>query len=98
MIPVPGVLPGHTLIPDAISVTPESAVIYPNEDWFAAQNGGRLPDRAEMEKTVVRRAQERSAELADYKRVRKVVVWPEPLERTSIGKVRRVAYKGKLDE
>ena len=45
-----------------------------------------------------RRAQERSAELADYKRVRKVVVWKEPLERTSIGKVRRVAYKGKLDE
>ncbi|MBP5285501.1 MAG: AMP-binding protein, partial [Kiritimatiellae bacterium] len=74
------------------------AIVYPNEDWFAAQNGGRLPDRAEMEKTVVRRAQERSAELADYKRVRKVVVWPEPLERTSIGKVRRVAYKGKLDE
>ena len=51
-----------------------------------------------MEKVVSKRVQERSAELADYKRVRKVVVYREPLERTSVGKVRRVTYKGKLDE
>lgn len=38
------------------------------------------------------------AELADYKRVRKIVVSKTPLERTSIQKVRRVAYKGALDE
>ena len=74
------------------------AIVYPNEDWFRDQNGGDLPPREEMEKTVVKRAQERAAELADYKRVRKVVCWHEPLERTSIGKVRRVAYKGALDE
>ena len=74
------------------------AIVYPNEDWFRDQNGGELPPREEMEKTVVKRAQERAAELADYKRVRKVVCWHEPLERTSIGKVRRVAYKGALDE
>ena len=74
------------------------AIVYPNEDWFRDQNGGKLPPREEMEKTVVKRAQERAAELADYKRVRKVVCWHEPLERTSIGKVRRVAYKGALDE
>ena len=74
------------------------AIVYPNEDWFAEQNGGVKPDWAEMEKTVAKRVQERSAELADYKRVRKVVVYREPLDRTSVGKVRRVTYKGKLDE
>jgi hypothetical protein len=51
-----------------------------------------------MERVVSKKVQEKSAELADYKRVRKVVVSHEPLERTSIGKVRRVAYKGTLDE
>jgi len=74
------------------------AVIYPNEDWFKDQNGGTLPDWAEIEKTAIRRAQEKCAELADYKRVRKVIVAREPLVRTSIGKVKRVAYKGTLDE
>lgn len=74
------------------------AIVYPNEEWFKSQNGGDLPDWSEVEKIATKHTQERSAELADYKRVRKVVVWKEPLERTSIGKVRRVAYKGKLDE
>ena len=74
------------------------AIIYPNEDWFREQNGGELPDWETMEKTAVKRAQEKCAELADYKRVRKVVVSHEPLQRTSIGKVRRVAYKGALNE
>ena len=74
------------------------AIIYPNEDWFKAQNGGKAPDWAEMEKTASKRAAEKCAELADYKRPRKWVVAKEPLERTSIGKVRRVAYKGTLDE
>ena len=69
-----------------------------HEDWFAAENGGKKPDWREMERIVSKRVQEKSAELADYKRVRKVVVSHEPLERTSIGKVRRVTYKGKLDE
>ena len=74
------------------------ALIYPNEDWFRDENGGQLPSWEEMEKLAVKRAQEKCAELADYKRVRKVVVAKEPLQRTSIGKVRRVAYKGALDE
>ena len=74
------------------------AIIYPNEDWFKDQNGGKLPDWAEIEKTASKRAAEKCAELADYKRVRKWVVSREPLVRTSIGKVRRVAYKGALDE
>ena len=74
------------------------AICYPNEEFYKSGNGGKLPDWAEIEKDVSRRVQERSAELADYKRVRKVVVKHEPLERTSIGKVRRVTYKGTIDE
>ena len=74
------------------------AIVYPNEVWFEAQNGGAKPSWEEMEKSIIKRVQERSAELADYKRIRKVVVYREPLERTSVGKIRRVAYKGKLDE
>ena len=74
------------------------AIVYPDEEWFKAQNGGVLPDWAEVEETTRKRAQEKSAELADYKRIRKVQVVKEPLVRTSIGKVKRVLYKGALDE
>ena len=74
------------------------AVIYPNEDWFKREYGGKLPEWEEIEKVAIKRAQEKCAELADYKRVRKVVVSKEPLVRTSIGKVKRVTYKGTLDE
>ena len=74
------------------------AIIYPNEEWFKSNNGGTMPDWPEVEKVAAKRAAEKCAELADYKRVRKWVVSREPLERTSIGKVRRVAYKNALDE
>ncbi len=74
------------------------AMCYPNEEWFKIKNGGKLPAWEEMEKATIKAVQTRCAELADYKRVRKVVVSREPLERTSVGKIRRVAYKGKLDE
>jgi long-chain acyl-CoA synthetase len=74
------------------------AVVYPNEEWFAQENGGLAPAWETIEKAVIRRVQERSAELADYKRVRKVLVSRNALERTSVGKIRRVAYKGLLDE
>ncbi|MGN0833680.1 MAG: AMP-dependent synthetase/ligase [Kiritimatiellia bacterium] len=74
------------------------AIIYPNEDWFLREHDGQLPPWEEVEKVAIRRAQEKCAELADYKRVRKVVVAREPPVRTSIGKVKRVAYKGTLDE
>lgn len=74
------------------------AIVYPNEEWFETHNGGVKPSWEEMEKSLIKHVQERSAELADYKRIRKVAVYREPLERTSVGKIRRVAYKGKLDE
>jgi len=74
------------------------AICHPDEEWFKARNGGKLPPWEEMEKETIKAVQTRCAELADYKRVRKVVVYKDPLERTSVGKVRRVVYKGKLDE
>lgn len=74
------------------------AVIYPNEEYFKETNGGSMPDWGEVERTTIKLAQEKCSELADYKRIRKVLVMREPLQRTSIGKVRRVAYKGVLDE
>lgn len=57
-----------------------------------------MPAWEDVVKTVMKRAAEKCAELADYKRVRKWVVAKEPLLRTSIGKVRRGNYKGSLDE
>lgn len=74
------------------------AIIYPREDWFKSQNGGVMPAWEEVEKVAAKRAAEKCAELADYKRVRKWVVAKEPLVRTSIGKVKRVLYKGTIDE
>ena len=74
------------------------AVIYPNMDWFKLEYGDKLPPIEEIEKIAIKKAQEKCAELADYKRVRKVVCAKEPLVRTSIGKVKRVVYKGTLDE
>ena len=73
------------------------AIVYPNEEELVKEFG-KLPSKEEIDALMQKRAQAKAAELADYKRVRKVVVWPEPLVRTSIGKVKRVAYKGKLDE
>jgi len=69
------------------------AIVYPDVDEFFVGKSWE-----EIEKTTIKRVQEKSAELADYKRIRKVAVYREPLERTSVGKVRRVVYKGKLDE
>ena len=73
------------------------AIVYPNEEVLTAELG-KMPEGAELDKIMQKRVQEKTAELADYKRVRKVVVSKEPLERTSVGKVRRVVYKGTLDE
>ena len=74
------------------------AIVHPDPDLYAEANGCEPPSPAALEKWTVRRVQELCADLADYKRPRKVKVVCEPLERTSIGKVRRVAYKDTLDE
>ncbi|MGN0847978.1 MAG: AMP-dependent synthetase/ligase [Kiritimatiellia bacterium] len=73
-------------------------VVHPNMDLLKEQNKGVAVSWEEAEKIAMDRVHKQCQDLADYKRVRKVVVSKEPLERTSIQKVRRVAYKGKLDE
>ncbi len=73
-------------------------VVHPNMDLLKERNNGVDVPWEEAEKIAQKLVHDQCQNLADYKRVRKVVVSKEPLERTSIQKVRRVAYKGKLDE
>ncbi|MGN0853492.1 MAG: AMP-dependent synthetase/ligase [Kiritimatiellia bacterium] len=73
-------------------------VVHPNMDLLVARNGGVEPPWEEAVKIAQRHVHDQCAHLADYKRVRKVVVSREPLVRTSIQKVKRVVYKGTLDE
>ena len=61
-------------------------------------NGGTPMSWKDMEHVARFGIRTRCQKLADYKRPRKILVLHEPLERTSIQKVRRVAYKGMLDE
>jgi long-chain acyl-CoA synthetase len=74
------------------------AIVHPDEDALTARNGGVPMSWEEMEKIATFGIRTRCQKLADYKRPRKILVLHEPLERTSIQKVRRVAYKGMLDE
>ncbi len=73
-------------------------VVHPNEDILKELSHCDEINWEEANKLAADHIHARCAELADYKRVRKIVVSREPLERTSIQKVRRVAYQGKLDE
>lgn len=73
-------------------------VVHPNMDLLAERNGGKDVSWEEAEKIALEHVHAQCHALADYKRVRKIVVSKEPLARTSIQKVRRVAYKGTLDE
>ncbi len=73
-------------------------VVHPDEEALAARNGGNPMPWSEMERVARIGIRTRCQKLADYKRPRKILVLHEPLERTSIQKVRRVAYKGVLDE
>ncbi len=73
-------------------------VVHPNVDLIKEQNGGKDLAWEEIEKIAQDRVHTQCQEMADYKRVRKVVVAKEPLVRTSIQKVKRVVYKGTLDE
>jgi hypothetical protein len=73
-------------------------VVHPDLDLLAEQNGGQPVAWEEAERLAKELVQACCQDLADYKRVRKVMVSREPLVRTSIQKVKRVAYKGMLDE
>ena len=73
-------------------------VVHPNTDLLKERNGGKEPDWEEVVKIAQECVHRQCQEIADYKRVRKIEVVKEPLVRTSIQKVKRVAYKGMLDE
>ena len=73
-------------------------IVHPDEEALTARNGGTPMAWKDMEHVARFGIRTRCQKLADYKRPRKILVLHEPLERTSIQKVRRVAYKGMLDE
>ena len=73
-------------------------VVHPDDDILAKINGGEPMPWDAAQKLAIAHVHARCAELADYKRVRKIVVSKTPLERTAVQKVRRVAYSGTLDE
>ncbi|MBP8801818.1 MAG: AMP-binding protein [Kiritimatiellae bacterium] len=73
-------------------------IISPDWEALAAAHNGTEPPLQEVEVLVRERVRKQCASLADYKHPRKVIVQREPLERTSIQKVRRCAYQDKLNE
>lgn len=73
-------------------------VVHPNLDLLKERNGGVDVSWEDASKIAQKHVHDQCAHLADYKRVRKIVVSKEPLVRTSIQKVKRVVYKGTLDE
>ena len=73
-------------------------IIVPNIDAIKLANDGLEPAWGFIEKMIHEAVVEKSEVLADYKHIRKLRIQGEPLERTSIQKVRRIAYQGVLDE
>ena len=73
-------------------------VVHPNTDLLAEQNGGKPVEWEKAVQLAKEHVHKCCQELADYKSIRKILVSEEPLVRTSIQKVKRVAYKGTLDE
>lgn len=73
-------------------------IVHPNIDWLKEQHPGKDFAWDEIVTLAQKAVHARCAELADYKRVRKISVVPDPLVRTSIQKVKRVVYKNALDE
>lgn len=74
------------------------AIITPNMDTIKVANQGMEPAWGFIEKMIHEAVVEKSESLADYKHIRKLRIQSEPMERTSIQKVRRVTYQGLLDE
>jgi long-chain acyl-CoA synthetase len=76
------------------------AILVPNLDAIAlaAAHDKTEPTWEEIDRLVRHRVHVQCESLAEYKHPRKLVIQREPLERTSIQKVRRCTYEGKLDE
>nr|HPO38922.1 AMP-binding protein [Kiritimatiellia bacterium] len=74
------------------------AIVTPDLEALAAAHDGAEPPWPVIEQLVRDRVRAQCACLTDYKHPRKIIVQCEPLERTSIQKVRRCVYQGKLNE
>ena len=74
------------------------AILSPNMDAITAANNGTEPPWEKVEHLLREHVHAQCESLTDYKHPRKLVIQREPLERTSIQKVRRCVYQGKLNE
>jgi len=73
-------------------------IIVPEQDLLKDEFEGDLNDVVAVECFVKKRVMRQCTQLAQYKHPRKIVIWQEALERTSVQKVRRCVYQGELDE
>jgi len=74
------------------------AILFPDVEALVAAHGGVEPPWERVEQLLRERVHAQCDCLAEYKHPRKLVIRREPLERTSIQKVRRCLYQGTLDE
>ncbi len=74
------------------------AILAPDLEAVQRACGGVEPPWEEVERLLGAAVRRQCESLTDYKHPRKVEVRRGPLERTSLQKVRRVAYQGALDE
>jgi long-chain acyl-CoA synthetase len=74
------------------------AILSPCFEAIQAAHPGETLAWEQVEHAVRSRVHAQCESLAEYKHPRKLVVGREPLERTSVQKVRRCAYQGALDE
>ncbi|MEI6647610.1 MAG: hypothetical protein WCP12_16350, partial [bacterium] len=104
---VENVIGGHPYIADIVVIgytvggvpgERVGGIIVPNFDVIKSVNDGKEPAWSIIERLIHEAVIEKSVTLADYKHIRKLRIQCEPLERTSIQKVRRVTYQGMLDE
>ncbi|MDD4623130.1 MAG: class I adenylate-forming enzyme family protein [Kiritimatiellae bacterium] len=74
------------------------AIAAPDTDAVKAAREGAEPPWAEIEKMIRDAIRHECRDLAEYKHPRKIQVSREPLERTSVQKIRRCVYQGQLNE
>ena len=74
------------------------AILVPDLDAIQAAHAGETLAWAQVESLIRERVHVQCACLSDYKHPRKLVLRREPLDRTSVQKVRRCLYQGTLDE
>jgi len=72
--------------------------VVPDLEAVAAAHEGVEPPWETVERLIRERVRTQCECLTEYKHPRKIKVRREPLERTSIQKVRRCVYQGQLNE